>query len=306
MNVFISWSGDRSKKIASALNNWIPKVIQVARPWMSDEDISTGARWGVELNEILQDTVIGIICVTPENQNSVWLHFEAGALSKSLKDSKVMPLLFEMSPAQLSGPISQFQAVECQKLGVFRIINSINDSLNNSGLKESDLQEIFDVWWPKLEKQLQEVGPHSEVIVKRESSEMLEEILNILREERRESKEKLAKFVASNKDQMQSFTDKMYRMASELENKSKEQANLEKLKLSFLANSGVEGGGSLSSSAALKELFDLIDKHQSNDQLKGLFGLVNDIQGTLLNALEDNEDEDEDEKENVIKPNKAN
>lgn len=285
MHVFISWSGERSKKIASAFNNWIPKVIQVARPWMSDEDISTGARWGAELNQILENTVIGIICITPENQNSEWLHFEAGSLSKSLKDSKVMPLLFEMSHAQLSGPISQFQAVTCQKEGVFRIINSINESLN--GLKESDLHEIFEVWWPKLEKQLQEVGPHSEVIVKRESSEMLEEILEILREERRDRKDKLAKLMDFKKKDMKYFTDQVIKINSELENKSKEKADLEKLKLSFLANLGVKDG----SSGMLNELFNLIDKHESNDQLDGLFGLISNMQETFFDSLGGDDDE---------------
>ncbi len=285
MNVFISWSGERSKKIASAFNNWIPKVIQVARPWMSDEDISTGARWGAELNTILENTVIGIICITPENQNSEWLHFEAGSLSKSLKDSKVMPLLFEMSHGQLSGPISQFQAVTCQKDGVFRIINSINESLN--GLKESDLHEIFEVWWPKLEKQLQEIEPYSEVIAKRESSEMLEEILEILREERRDKKDRLAKLIDVKKKDMKYFTDQVIKINSELENKSKEKADLEKLKLSFLANLGVKDG----TSGMLNELFNLIDKHETDGRLDGrldgLIGLISNMQDTLFDSLED-------------------
>ena len=45
MNIFISWSGDLSKLVALALYNWIPAVIQVAKPFMSSEDLGKGKRW---------------------------------------------------------------------------------------------------------------------------------------------------------------------------------------------------------------------------------------------------------------------
>jgi hypothetical protein len=43
-NVFISWSGPRSKWIAEFLHSQLPKIIQAARPWMSEENIDKGAR----------------------------------------------------------------------------------------------------------------------------------------------------------------------------------------------------------------------------------------------------------------------
>jgi hypothetical protein len=43
INVFISWSGDQSKAIAEELRNWIPSVLQFARPYFTPNDIEKGA-----------------------------------------------------------------------------------------------------------------------------------------------------------------------------------------------------------------------------------------------------------------------
>ena len=43
-NVFISWSGDRSERVAAALHEWLPMVVGTAAPWMSKEDIEKGSR----------------------------------------------------------------------------------------------------------------------------------------------------------------------------------------------------------------------------------------------------------------------
>src|ERR1700674_605097 len=82
-NVFISWSGNRSKHVAVALRDWLPVVIQAAKPFMSSGDIDRGSRWLGELTTVLEVTKVGIVCLTPENLNSAWLLFEAGALSKT-------------------------------------------------------------------------------------------------------------------------------------------------------------------------------------------------------------------------------
>ena len=76
MKVFISWSGPRSRHLAEALRNWLPKVIQSLEPWMSDADISAGARWLSEVSTVLGDAKVGILCVTPE---SVFTIFPVGA-----------------------------------------------------------------------------------------------------------------------------------------------------------------------------------------------------------------------------------
>ena len=79
MKIFISWSGPRSKAMAEALKEWLPNVIQAVDPWVSSSDIDAGMRWTPALAEQLQQTQLGILCLTAENLNAPWLLFEAGA-----------------------------------------------------------------------------------------------------------------------------------------------------------------------------------------------------------------------------------
>src|SRR4030081_1653296 len=83
-NVFISWSGERSRRAAEALRGWLRIVLQNAKPWMSDTDIEKGSRGLDEVSRALEGMKVGIICLTPENLAAHWILFEAGALSKFL------------------------------------------------------------------------------------------------------------------------------------------------------------------------------------------------------------------------------
>jgi TIR domain len=65
VDVFISWSGDRSRAAADALRDWLPKIINAVRPWLSSADIDKGARWNVDIAAKLEAAKIGILCLTP-------------------------------------------------------------------------------------------------------------------------------------------------------------------------------------------------------------------------------------------------
>jgi hypothetical protein len=186
METFISWSGPRSKLVAEAIRAWLPKVIQSARPWMSAEDIDAGARWLTDVAGTLNHAKVGIICVTPENQHNPWLLFEAGALSKTLEQTRVCPLTFEMSPGQIKGPLSQFQANELNRIGIGKVLKTINESVGTDrAINSSALDEIIDVWWPKLEEQLRGIPEDSAPPPVRGISDQLEELLVLAREQLR-------------------------------------------------------------------------------------------------------------------------
>jgi hypothetical protein len=151
MKVFISWSGQRSKDLANALRNWLPMVLQYIEPWVSDQDISAGERWAQAIAGELDASNFGIICITPENIHSEWILFEAGALSKSMQDGKVIPLLFGLELSDLSGPLSQFQAQKMEESGMKEVVKSINKI---SATKTSDtiVDQLLPALWPTLQE----------------------------------------------------------------------------------------------------------------------------------------------------------
>jgi TIR domain-containing protein len=91
--VFISWSGNESQSVASSLRKFLKRICTAADPWMSHDDLEAGALWQYQLMKELQSTHFGIICINRTNLNSPWLHFEAGALAKTLDSSAVFPYL---------------------------------------------------------------------------------------------------------------------------------------------------------------------------------------------------------------------
>ena len=219
MKVFLSWSGERSRAVAEALRSWLPRVLQSLRPWMSQEDIAAGSRWLFEVSGELADSGFGIICVTQENQKNEWLLFEAGALSKTLASSFVCPLLLDISPGQLSGPLVQFQATSLNREGVEKLLMSLNKALGQNQLPESDLREIFEVWWPKLETSLSEVPAVAEKLGKKRSiEEMLEEAVSNSREQLRREQVRLEWLDDRDRifQQMQSILEAQVRRVAEL------------------------------------------------------------------------------------------
>lgn len=189
MKVFISWSGERSKKIAEALKQWLRYVIQSVDPFVSSQDISKGARWSTDIAQQLQDTSFGILCVTKENFQQPWLIFEAGALSKTIDKTYVVPLLFDLEPSDLQdSPLLQFQAASFSREEIKKLIESLNKACVTGTLSQQDLDATFDVWFPKLQESLAAIPadyPTEGVKVRSKESEktlqILEEVLELSR-----------------------------------------------------------------------------------------------------------------------------
>ncbi len=157
MKIFISWSGNASKDIACVLRDWIPTVLlQSVETWVSSEDIHKGSRWGLQLSKELEETSFGILCLVPDNVYEPWINFEAGALSKTVDTSRVVPFLINISPSELSGPLSQFQVVVYEKEDVRKLIHSIN-AANDLQIPEDKLNNSFDFSWDGLKNKIDNI-----------------------------------------------------------------------------------------------------------------------------------------------------
>jgi hypothetical protein len=188
MKFVLSWSGERSKAIALALHQWIPQVIQHADPWMSHQNIPTGSLWLAELMAQLKDARMGIVCLTPENVDCPWLHFEAGAIIKAVEEPRVCPYLFGLELADVEGPIASLQMVKADEEGTRKVIHMINEADEAAKLSPPRVDDAFQAWWPRLAERLHTLPSlPANPPKKRDSHGVLEEVLEIVRRLERRS-----------------------------------------------------------------------------------------------------------------------
>lgn len=185
MKIFISWSGIKSKAAALALRSWLPDVVQQLEPWMSAEDIGAGSRWSRDVENQLQESNFGIICLTSTNANAPWINFEAGAIAKSVNNSSVCPFLIDIKPSQIPrGPLNLFQAKVANKEGTWHLVQSINNAMPVGSLTEQQLERTFERWWPDLEQAINRLPDDNlgdEEVTNISQEQVLSEILDTVR-----------------------------------------------------------------------------------------------------------------------------
>lgn len=167
--------------MAQALRDWLPLVLHYVEPWLSETDIAAGERWADAIAKELEASNFGIICVTRDNLASPWILFEAGSLSKSLSNSRVIPLLLDLEFTEVSGPLAQFQAKKADLDGVGETIQSINRAAPQP-VQENRARQLFDALWPDLNKKLQGIPlPKEAVKPSRSQHQVLEELVASVR-----------------------------------------------------------------------------------------------------------------------------
>ncbi|HIF9455029.1 TPA: toll-Interleukin receptor [Photobacterium damselae] len=181
MKVFISWSGDRSRQVAELLDDWITCVLQAVKPWMSSKDIDRGSLWFSEVSDQLQNTSIGIVCLTQENKIKPWILFESGALAKGLSSNRVCTFLIDLSPADIGNPLAQFNHSTPDKDGLWELVRTINNALGEQGLKEKTLEKVYETYWPQFHKEFNRILASTssvEEVEERTEDDLLKEILS--------------------------------------------------------------------------------------------------------------------------------
>jgi hypothetical protein len=132
LKVFISWAGDRANAIAKGFHEFLPDVVNAVQPFMSGKNIDKGTRWGEVLNGSLQESSCAVVCLTRESVQSIWVAFEAGAISKAAGGTEGARLRIwtylsglETKDLQLT-PFAEYQSTIATEEETFRLVESIN------------------------------------------------------------------------------------------------------------------------------------------------------------------------------------
>ena len=184
-NVFISWSGTRSKHVAVALNSWLPAILQSVKPWLS-QNIDKGARPLEEISKALDSIRVGISCLTPENLQAPWILYEGGALSKGIgeKSRLCTYLLGGLEPKDIPPPLGMFQHTRPTRGDTLDMLKSINKAVSDDPVPEGTLEKLFEKMWPELDNSIKTMpAPDSAVPEKRSLESMVAEMLDMMRAE---------------------------------------------------------------------------------------------------------------------------
>lgn len=84
------------------------------------------------------------------------MNFEAGALAKTIETSRVVPLLIDLTPAEVKDPLAQFQSQKMDQEGVCKVVAAINDALPNPRPAHR-IDKLTNLPWPTLEKNIQDI-----------------------------------------------------------------------------------------------------------------------------------------------------
>jgi hypothetical protein len=184
MRVFLGWADSEAKAVALALKEWLPLVCPGLQPWIS-EDITKGSRWSAEIAKTLRQSKAGIFVLTPDNLTSVWLHYEAGAIS-NVEEALVCTFLRRVDKAAVRPPLDVFQHTTAGDSDDTRQLVANLAALLPAAERqwsEGQLRTAFEKWWPDLVDKLDAVEPlkGGAAAPKPSTDEMLSELLGLVR-----------------------------------------------------------------------------------------------------------------------------
>jgi hypothetical protein len=137
--------------MAEALHSWLPQVLPGEEFFLSS-DIEKGTLWFEVIRNQLKRADAAIICLTPDNVDSAWLHFEVGAIAGKRKESRILTYLFAIKPGDVVGPLAAFQSSDSNKIDTRKLVFALGRMCNKE-------PENFDEHWPVLENALGSIQP---------------------------------------------------------------------------------------------------------------------------------------------------
>jgi hypothetical protein len=139
-------------------SQWLPRVFGGRiTSFVSFADIEKGEGWFERLLTELGNADAALVCLTPENLASPWMHFESGMVSRMGK-GRVFTYFLGTEARTVRDPLKQIQLTVATELDTKGL------TLKLGTLVEVPAQEIENRWatgWEALATALREVGPPS-------------------------------------------------------------------------------------------------------------------------------------------------
>ncbi|MFC1764725.1 toll/interleukin-1 receptor domain-containing protein [Planctomycetota bacterium] len=184
-NVFLSWSGRRSRQVAQALYDWLPRIVNSIKPWFSPEDIDKGDIWFGNIAEQLEKIDIGIVCLTPENLHEDWLLFEAGGILASVgQKKKVLTYLYDVKPSDIGDPLAQLNHTFANKEDTLRMLNTLSRLLDQNH-NDDNLAYLFEKCWDDVDASFKSIPSQTTTEIEKvkllDPEDKTNEMLSLLR-----------------------------------------------------------------------------------------------------------------------------
>ena len=169
-NLFFCWSEERSRALARALKEHLPKLIpgladrNGSNLFMSD-DIVKGSRWFDAVEMQLGKADVGMVCITREGLRSGWIHFEAGALARTIRKKRrqggaLFTCLLGVRPDELTGPLAEYQATSVERDDTRKLCAAIVNVMVRTKAQETpDWETAFNSEWGNFEAAVKAIGP---------------------------------------------------------------------------------------------------------------------------------------------------
>lgn len=169
-SVFDCWSGERSRAVAKAMRWLLNELFNDDIHVFFSEDINKGKVWFEEVQENLSRARAAILCLTPENIDSPWLHFEAGALSVGLAQRNpsenarrrvVFPYLLDVDPRSLAGgPLASFQGTHATREDTMRLMTDLAVELFAEDTSTARAKaDLCSELWDEFERRFRDHNP---------------------------------------------------------------------------------------------------------------------------------------------------
>ena len=166
--IFISWSKKTSKEIAE-------KLLDFLTHFFSDPNVkfflSTEMDGGIRpmhiIGKNLEKSHFGVLVLTKMNYKSEWIMFEAGAISKDVDKSRIIPILFNRDSNNIEKPIRSFQYVKFNKDGFLKLVSSIRkaifDQTSLTDIQKEDIKEKLEKYWTHFNTEIVNILKNAEI-----------------------------------------------------------------------------------------------------------------------------------------------